>query len=450
MSDDSRKRKPSMRQLQTKPMARNWALTRLGVGTGARIAMHSVGNLFRNAEDRASGDREFYRAQAQVLADELGQLKGSVMKAGQMLSLYGQYFLPPEAVEVLTGLQDDTPPVDWSLIEPVIRRALGRRMSDLQIDQQPLAAASLGQVHRARRVSDGAELVLKVQYPGVADAIESDIRSLQRLIMMTRMAPSGLSMDPVFAEVREMLHREVDYALERRFTEEYAQWLSDDKRFAVPATFPEYCSDQVLATSFEAGLHVKHAEVQGLSQERRDALGMAFLELFFREFFDWQTVQSDPHFGNYRVRIAEDGQDQWVLLDFGATRVFGQGFVQDYSEMLWGALHGEPERIRQGAEAIGLMMSHYPDAVRQSFVELWELVIEPFSGAEPYDWGASDLPQRVTNKIARAALSRYFRVPPREIVFLHRRLAGVFIMLATLRARISGRALLERFDPSAS
>ena len=96
------------------------------------------------------------------------------------------------------------------------------------------------------------------------------------------------------------------------------------------------------------------------------------------------------------------------------------------------------------------MMSHYPDAVRQSFVELWELVIEPFSGAEPYDWGASDLPQRVTNKIARAALSRYFRVPPREIVFLHRRLAGVFIMLATLRARISALALLERFDPSAS
>lgn len=447
MSDDRRKPKPSMGQLRTKPMSRNWALARLGMGAGARIAMHSVGNLFRNPEDREAGDSAFYRDQAQILADELGQLKGSVMKAGQMLSLYGQYFLPPEAVEVLTGLQDDTPPVDWSVIEPVIRRALGRRMSELDIDREPLAAASLGQVHRARRIEDDAELVLKVQYPGVADAIESDIKSLQRLIMMTRMAPSGLSMDPVFAEVREMLHREVDYVLERRFTEDYAQRLSDDPRFVVPATFGDYCSDQVLATAYQPGLHVKHAQVQALSQERRNDLALAFLELFFREFFQWQTVQSDPHFGNYRLRIGDDGPDQWILLDFGATRVFGQGFVQDYSEMLWGALYDQPDRIRAGAEAIGLMMGNFPEAVQQSFVELWELVIEPFKGDEPYDWGDSDLPQRVTNKIARAALSRYFRVPPREIVFLHRRLAGVFIMLATLRAQISARELLTRFDP---
>lgn len=460
MSDDAEKpRKPSMAKLRTQPLARNWALTRLGVSTGARIAMHSVGNLFRDDQARADGDREFYRARAQVLADELGQLKGSVMKAGQMLSLYGQYFLPPEAVEVLAGLQDDTPPVDWAVIRPVLERSLGRRLQELDIDETPLAAASLGQAHRARVKASGREIVLKVQYPGVADAIESDIRSLQRIVMMSRMAPAGLSMDSVFSEVREMLHREVDYGLEQRFTEEFAQRLAGDERYVVPATLPEYCADQVLATTFEAGLHVKHADVQDLPQAQRDRLAVNFLELFLREFLDWHTVQSDPHFGNYRLRINEAGEPQWVLLDFGATRVFNGGFVDDYSEMLWGALYGDAERIDAGAESIGLMHADFPEAVRASFHEIWALVLEPFAragGAAPaalmdgqgrYDWGASDLPLRVTNKMARAAVSRYFRVPPREIVFLHRRLAGVFIMLATLKSRIQGREVLQGFAP---
>lgn len=448
--------KPSMRRLTTDPAARNWALARLGVSTGTRIALHAVGNLFRDAESRRDADREFYRERARELAEELGRLKGSVMKAGQMLSLYGQYFLPPEAVEVLSTLQDDTAPVDWSAVAPVLHRALGdRRMAELAIDERPLAAASLGQVHRARRLADGAELVLKIQYPGVADAIESDIRSLRRIVALTRIAPKGLDLDPIFNEVREMLHREVDYVLERHFTEEYAQRLAGDERFIVPRVLPEYCSDQVLALSYEPGEPVRGAPVRALEQSARDALAEAFLELFFREFFDWHTVQSDPHFGNYRLRL--DGQaPRWVLLDFGATRVFGEGFVRDYSEMLWGALADDADRIWAGAQAIGLMRDGLPESVRRQFVELWQLVVEPLvPGRGPaglwtadgrYRWGDSDLPQRVAAKISRAALTRHFRLPPREIVFLHRRLAGVFIMLATLDARIDARRVLAPFE----
>lgn len=448
--------KPSMQELTTDPGARNWALARLGVSTGTRIALHSVGNLFRGRESRDASDRSFYKQQAEVLAAELGRLKGSVMKAGQMLSLYGQYFLPEEAVEVLSGLQDDTAPVDWAVIRPVLRRALGdKRLAELEIDQRPLAAASLGQVHRATVCETGDEIVLKVQYPGVADAIESDIRSLQRIVGMTRMAPKGLSMDPVFAEVREMLHREVDYAAERRFTEDFDRRLDGDPRFVVPRILGDYCSDQVLALSYESGVSVRHAAVKALPQARRDALARSFLQLFFREFFDWHAVQSDPHFGNYRIRIDADG-DRWVLLDFGATRVFGEGFVRDYSEMLWGALDDDDERIWRGAQAIGLMREGLPESVRRGFICLWQLVVEPMRpGQGPaalwtddgrYRWGASDLPQRVAQQITRAALSRHFRVPPREIVFLHRRLAGVFIMLAALDAQVDARSILSDFE----
>lgn len=441
---------PSISVLKTRPLQRNLALTRMGVSAGARIAAHELANLFRGADARARSDRAFYQEQAARLADELGRLKGSVMKVGQMLSLYAQYFLPPEAVEVLSGLQDNTPPVSWKSLQPVLARGLGRaRLAELEIEHKPLASASLGQVHRARRRSDGLELVLKVQYPGVADAIESDIRTLSRLISMTRLAPSGLNLDPVYAEVKEMLHREVDYLAEREHTERYASLLAGDDRYVVPQLLGEYCSDQVLALSYEPGLNVRDRAVQALPEARRVQLAQAALELFLRELFDWGMVQTDPHFGNYRIRPADDG-DRLVLLDFGATRLFGRGFIDSYREMLRGALRRDHDAILRGATGIGLMHEAFPAPVLEAFTGLCELIVEPFRGG-PYDWGGSDLPNRVGAKMARDALSRWFRIPPREIVFLHRRLAGVFILIAALNVRWDARPVLERFlEPPAA
>lgn len=453
-TDDWKPGKVSISTLKTKPLERNIALTRLGLGAGTKIVAHSIANLFRGETARTDADRDFYRRQAEVLADELGNLKGSVMKAGQMLSLYGQYFLPEEAVTVLSSLQDDTPPVAWKVVGPVLERALGRdRLADLEVDERPLAAASLGQAHRARRRRDGLELVIKIQYPGVADAIESDIRTLSRLLLMTRLAPRGLDLEPVFNEVREMLHREVDYEAERHFTQTFAERLGDDPRFIVPRVVGEYCSDRVLTTTYEQGYHVRDAVVQGLSQERRNRLGAAFLEVFLREFFRWHMVQSDPHFGNYRIRPGADGQDRIVLLDFGATRVFGHGFVESYGDIVRGAIERDRASIFRGAVEIGLMRPDFPRPVLDAFAQMCEMVVEPFgdaahmppalrTAAGEYRWGESDLPMRAGRVAAMNALSVHFRVPPREIVFLHRRLAGVFIMLATLRAELNARDLL--------
>lgn len=383
MSDSGKNgEKPSIAALKTRPFQRNLALTRLGVSAGTRIAAHEFANLFRGNAARLESDRTFYQEQAATLAHELGSLKGSVMKVGQMLSLYAQYFLPAEAVEVLSGLQDNTPPVDWKSLQPVIAKGLGRaRIAELEIDPRPLASASLGQVHRARRRADGIEMVLKVQYPGVADAIESDIRTLSRLISMTRLAPRGLNLEPVYAEVREMLHREVDYLAERDHTERYATLLAADSRYCVPQVFGDFCSDQVLALSYEAGINVRDRAVAALPHARRLALAQSALELFLRELFEWGMVQTDPHFGNYRIRIGADGAgDRLVLLDFGATRLFGRGFIDSYREMLRGALQRDRQAVLRGATGIGLMHEEFPPAVLDAFTGLCELIVEPFGG----------------------------------------------------------------------
>jgi predicted unusual protein kinase regulating ubiquinone biosynthesis (AarF/ABC1/UbiB family) len=460
--DSGNTKKPTMSSIKTRPMERNIALTKLGLGAGTKIVAHSLINIFRGEVARGSADREFYQRQAQVLADELGRLKGSVMKAGQMLSLYGQYFLPEEAVHVLSELQDDTAPVSWKVVAPVLERNLGRqRLGELEIDETALAAASLGQAHRAVRKSDGLDLVVKIQYPGVADAIDSDIKTLSRLLLLTRLAPKGLDLAPVFAEVREMLYREVDYHGEARFTEEFSRRLADQPRFAVPRVLKEYSSGQVLTTTFESGVSPRDAAVRKLPQARRNRLGMNFLDLFLTEFFDWGLVQSDPHFGNYRIRLGQDAaEDRIVLLDFGATRRFERRFVDSYRGIVRGAILDNREEILRGADEIGLMRGTFPEPVLKAFVEMCQLIVEPFNApGDPrtppqlrnargeYRWGASDLPMRAANVAARNALSVHFRVPPREIVFLHRRLAGVFIMLAALDAELDARDhLLRRLE----
>ncbi len=455
MSDDERK---TIKKLKTSPFDRNLAMARVGVVAGSQVLGHEFGNLFRSKSGREARDRDFYTGQAQYLADELGKLKGSVMKVGQMLSLYGQYFMPPEAVAVLASLQDDTPPVDWSVVLPVVEQQLGpRRMSELEIDPNPLASASLGQVHVAYRKSDRRKMVLKIQYPGVGDAIDSDVRTLSRIMSVAKVMPKGISLAPIMEEVREMLHQEVDYGREMTLTQTFYNRLKDDPRYIVPEIIEDYCADLILAMSFEEGLHVKSADVQSFSQERRNRLSLNALELFFTEFFEWGLVQTDPHFGNYKVRIDPKGEnDQLVLMDFGATRQFSRPFRMHYYNIVAGAFHDSEEQLLAGAEGIGLMRTHFSDNVQGAFVDVCRLIIEPFcevTEARPprewltengeYKWGQTDLPTRVAAAVSKAAMSRYFRVPPREIVFLHRRLVGVFVLLAVLDANIIGRNLLK-------
>ncbi|MDT0619431.1 AarF/ABC1/UbiB kinase family protein [Salinisphaera sp. P385] len=442
-------------KLKTGAFDRNLALARMGMIAGTQMAGHTVRNFFRDKEGREASDREFYREQAEFLADELGRLKGSVMKVGQMLSVYGQYFMPPEAIDVLQSLQDDSPPVAWSDLEPVLVQRLGeKRLAELDIDSEPLAAASLGQVHRATRRSDGRELCIKIQYPGLAEAIGSDIATLTRIVRLARLVPRGVELSAVMHEVQEMIYREVDYMHEARMTREYAQRLADDDRYVVPEVFDEYSTDTVLVTSFEVGEHVRSPAVQELAQARRDRLGRNALALFFGEFFEWGRVQTDPHFGNYRIRLDDSGNDQIVLLDFGAVREFEPTFLQSYFDIVRGAFDGQPERLVRGAVGIGLLRPDSPQQVYDAFVEVGMLMIEPFSEDAPtrllteagaYRWGDSDLPRRTSTAISRAAISRWFRIPPREIVFLHRRLGGVFVLLAVLRSHIEGRPLLEDY-----
>lgn len=450
-----------LQQVRSGALLRGLGLASAGMRMGARLGSYSLESLFAFGGQRQERRQRMLAEQARLLADELGRLKGSVMKVGQLLALYGEQFhLPEEAVEALRTLQADSPPLAWSALEPVLRAELGEtRLAELEVDPEPLAAASLGQVHRARHRIDGRALCIKIQYPGVAEAIDSDLDTMGLLLMFSQMLPIGFDSRELLGEIRGMLHQEVDYRLELAAVRQFRELLAGDDRFRVPEPFPEYSNQRVLTLSYEPGLPVESPDVQALDQSRRNRLSEAALDLFLREFFEWGLVQTDPHFGNYRVQLGPTSdQDRLVLLDFGAVRHFSDAFLRAYYEMVRGAFWKDKERVRQAAVTLNFLPESATASTADNLAEMCFLVVEPFEAPDDegpgrawrtadgaYRWGASDLPKRVALAASKASLSFSFRVPPKEFLFLHRKLGGVFVFLATLDAELDARPLLRRY-----
>jgi predicted unusual protein kinase regulating ubiquinone biosynthesis (AarF/ABC1/UbiB family) len=463
--------KPAAKAMKTGAFARGLSLARMSMSAGMRTARYGVGSWFGDEAGRPERLSTLLTQHAEAVTRELGLLKGSVMKVGQMLSMVGDGMLPPQAVAVLRTLQSQAPPLPWPAIEAVLRAELGAEaLSTLEIDPVAVASASLGQVHRAIRRHDGAVLALKVQYPGVDRSIDSDLRVLRRLLAMARLLPGEARFDGIFAEVREMLLQELDYVRELELTERHGALVGSDPRYIVPRTYPELSTARVLATSFETGLAVDGPEVAAFSQERRDAIGQAALEFTLNELTRWRQVQTDPHFGNYRIRPRSspppprpsgaeargEELDRIVMLDFGAVRTFEAAFVDRYLEMARGALRQERAMFERGALALGLMLPDDTAPVRTALFELGLIIAEPLgpptsdSGARftptgGYRWGTSDLPRRALRKGGELALMAKLRSPPREMVFLDRKLGGTFFMLSALKSELQIRPTVEGF-----
>lgn len=438
-------KKKEIKNLRTGSVSRSFSLAGLGLRAGAKAAGHAMGNIFASEAVQNLRKKAHFIEQAAMLTKELGELKGSLMKAGQMLSVYGEHFLPPEVNQLLKTLQSDSAPVEWPEMKKVLLKHLGKeKMALLEISEESIGAASMGQVHRAKVKKSGEEIVLKIQYPGVDKAIDGDIKTLRRLLSVTDWLPRLPATDELFAEVRFMLKNELDYERERENIEFFREELKGDPYFVVPKALPAFSGKKVLAMSLELGSAVDSAEVANLSQERRNALARAALDLYFRELFLWQRVQTDPHFGNYRVRVGQK-TDQFVLYDFGAVREVPSAFMKKYRVMLRGLFYADREEFEAGAQGMGILMESDPQELKDLFFHLCAAIVEPFAENKIYDWKKNDLPQRVT-KITWEIFKKFpLRAPPRETVFLDRKMAGMFTFMTVLGAKINAREVLEPY-----
>ncbi len=411
--------------------------------------MYGLSKAFQDPESRLKQWRELLVAQTEMLTTELSELKGSLMKAGQQLSVYGEHFFSPEVNAILKQLQAQSAPLEWGPIEHTLKESLTpEQLARLDIDHEALSAASLGQVHRARIKTTGQEIVLKIQYPGVARAINADLRALRTFLSVTKLLPSGPQTDQLFDEIRSMLVQETDFAQEAARTKEFATLLSGDSRFILPKIIDDFSNSRVLALSFEASHRIDSPEVQGLSAERRNALAVSFLDLYFKELFVFKVMQTDPHLGNYGVRLAADAgspgaQDKIVLYDFGAVRSYPDEFMQAYYELISAALKKDRAQIMKVSYKLRFLFEADSSELKDLFCDFCFDMVEPFYGL--YDWKNSDLPSRLAKRLFAIKDKFSVRAPPRETVFLDRKMGGVFIALSVLKAKININAMITDY-----
>ncbi len=445
-----KKKKKELKKIPSNAFSRGMSLFNLTVATGTRLAGMKIADLVSSSEGKEKRLQDFLLSQASNLVEELGKLKGSIMKAGQMLSMYGEHFFPPQINQVLKALQSDSSPVVWEEMEKCIRTQLGpERFAQLDIDPVPIAAASMGQVYKAKVKASGELLALKVQYPGVDAAIDSDLRSLKTILSVSHLAPKGSDFDEIFREIRMMLHYEIDYLRELEQTQWFGEQLKDDPRFIVPRVYPEFSTKRLLALSFEEGVSIDSLDLARLDQKRRNALALSIVELMFREIFEWRLVQTDPHFGNYKVRLADDkhAHDRVILFDFGAVRNFPKRYIEPFAHLIQAALEHDPDAIFEEGMQLGFMRENDSEKVKDLFAQLCFLAIEPFEEryageSNPYVWAESRLLERVTEIAKDAIFAFRLRPPPREAIFLDRKMIGVYTILSKLSLRAGPRELL--------
>jgi predicted unusual protein kinase regulating ubiquinone biosynthesis (AarF/ABC1/UbiB family) len=440
---------PKIKRIKTGKLERRFSMASAGVIASTRAATQLMTNWWLPKAEREERQKQIVAEAAQYLADELGKLKGSVVKVGQIMAAYGEHVLPPQVTLALRSMEENTVAVDWPVMHQALETEIGAdAVAQLEIDPDPVGAASLAQVHRATRKSDGAPLALKIQYPGVLESIDADLDSVAQLLRLTRLINMGHGFDDWLEEMRRLLTHEVNYVQEALTIERFSSRLTGDPIIHVPALYPDYCTPRVLAMSFEEGLSVNAPAVTALSQARRDRLGERYLRLFFQELFDWGELQTDPNFGNYRIR-SQGERDELVLLDFGAVLRFDESFLTPFKTMIRGALRRDRKQLLEGAYILQMVREDHPDKVKDDFVALCMMLVEPlnYSVADvpeaavtadgKYAWGRSQLPKRAGKFAAKSAFSLDFSLPPKEFAFISRKMLGVYNVIAVLDAQFA-------------
>lgn len=418
----------------------------------ARVAAMSAGvtgdylrflasSVFMAPDARAEARKATNRAAARRVSDEMMQLKGPLMKLGQMMSLQGD-LLPAEALQELSRLQMSAPAMHGALVRAQIRASLGDDPEKLfaRFDPTPFAAASLGQVHHAT-LQRGFDVAVKVQYPGIREAIDGDVKWFRAAMLPARL--SRLMPDALLDELKEQLLAETNYAREVASMELFARELRAFEFVDIPKPFPERCGDKVITMSLLTGQHLEALLAAKPSQATRNLIGERLVFLYFYQTLAMGVLHSDPHWGNYLFR-----PDATIgLVDFGSVKHLSPAFVDNLRRVFL-----YPGR-RDAPEFVGLMEERYTAAgvklTKSSRAALSRMSEEFYGTVYPVGESAS----RVTDFADASIITRYMENSTRlmqakaslpEYLMLARAELGLYQTLHRLRARVRMTEIVQR------
>lgn len=373
------------------------------------------------------------------LADRLSHLRGAAMKLGQMISMDAGDMLPPELAAIMATLRDSATFMPSRQLEKVLAAEWGSNWREqfAEFRIRPIAAASIGQVHRAV-THDGRVLAIKVQYPGIRESIDADVDNVATLLRMSTMVPPQLDLAPLLAEAKIQLHEEADYRREGEQMQMYRQRLAGEDGFVVPVLDEEFTRGGVLAMSFEEGVPIESLETE--SQEMRDDVARRIITLVCRELFEFGVMQTDPNFANYRYQM---DTGRIVLLDFGATRAVAPEVAQSYRQLLTAAVSGEVDAVIAAALNAGFISPATIGRHRKRVETMTRIIIKELHRKGPFDFGdRSFVPVLRDEGMGIASDKASWHLPPTETLFIQRKISGTALLCARLRAKVDVREIL--------
>lgn len=422
-------------------LARLGQLSSMTAGVAGNMALNGIAQL---GQGQRPSMRNLLLTPRNVsrVADQLAQMRGAAMKIGQLMSMDTGDVLPPELSQIMARLRDDAhfmPPAQ-------LKKVLNAQWPDnwlsafQKFDVRPIAAASIGQVHRAQ-LKDGRDLAIKVQYPGIAKSIDSDVANVGVLMRMSGLLPKGFELGPYLDEARKQLHEETDYAREAAQLSRFGDLLADMPQFVVPSLHSDWSTPDVLAMSYVAGVPVEEAAQQ--PQQVRDRIATHLIDLTLKELFEFGLMQTDPNFANY---LFEPDTQRIVLLDFGATRAIDPVVVDQYRRLMQAGRADDPDRVTQIAAEIGFFGPDTKDAHQAQVVRIIQLAFGALSEGPLFDFTKTELSRQM--QVEGMALAEGGFVPPPlpiDVLLLQRKFGGVFLLASRLGAQVNVTHLLDRY-----
>ncbi len=404
----------------------------MGAGVVGRNALAGVRKLGASEDRRREIERSTHETNAVAIFDAMTQMKGAFMKLGQMLSLQA-HTLPEPYLRRLADLQWEAPPMHATLMRMQFRNEMGRAPEEVfdGFEREPFAAASLGQVHRAR-LKSGEPVAVKIQYPGIDRSIESDFANFKAMLSTIRLSRDqyGEVWDAV-EEVRLHFHREVDYVREAETIETFRRLLRDREDVRIPRVYRDFSKRRVLTMEFLEGRHLRDYLKTGPSQRERDAIAERLLDLFFRQAFDFGLLHADPHPGNYL--FLEGGRIG--LLDFGCSKEFDRDFIEEHKKLFRIPL-GNVDALEDHYRRFHMIADDDPrrEARKQALLKMQRTDIAKYHEDQLFDFGDAAHFREVVGGLHE--LARLGLTTPGFVLYVRAKI-GLYNLFHQLGARVN-------------
>lgn len=429
---------PRYRKVPSARLSRLASFGQMAGGVAGGMLAEGVRRLASGERPKLS-DLLLTPGNAMRVTDQLSRLRGAAMKLGQMISMDAGDILPGELTAILARLRDTAHFMPAAQLNQVLAGEWGAdwRRQFAHFEARPIAAASIGQVHRAV-LPDGQVLAVKVQYPGVARSIDADVDNVASLLRLSGMLPDRLAIGPLLSEAKRQLHEEADYVREAEQMRRYRTMLEGDPAFVVPSPVDALSRKQILAMEFAPGEPIE--TLQDAPQAVRDGTMTALLGLVLRELFTFGYMQTDPNFANYRWQ-AETGRI--VLLDFGAARAVPSQTVEAYRRLMRAGLADDRDAVLSALIEVGFISTATLQRHRRTIDDMVDLTLGHVGRPGAFDFSDRSFVGPLLRQSEIIIADRgAWHVPPADTLFVQRKISGMALLAIRMQARVPVRDMV--------